>query len=205
MAIIESPAKVGEAETALNWNQSSAIDDLPFSSFAEFQTAVNNKSFGVGVDSLAAARWSDTSTGLGRRAVVSVLSLLLVTAAIASVVVAFSAENYWLLAALPIQGAAFYLSDSGHQWRKWVTIGGVASLIVFVNLLLNHHSTAAVLTSYAGLTFATVRAAGFMVNSAFRRALIANEELFLIAYENGACKLREKSSGRVYGHRGDRR
>jgi hypothetical protein len=79
-----------------------------------------------------------------------------------------------------------------------VTVGGIASVIVFVDLLLNHLTTAAALTAYAGLTFAAVRAAAFTVNSGFRQALLSDEALFIIAYAGGACTLRQKSTGSVY-------
>ena len=71
-------------------------------------------------------------------------------------------------------------------------------MIVFANLLLNHLTTAAALTAYAGLTFAAVRAAAFTVNSGFRNALLSDEALFLVAYAGGACTLRQKSTGSVY-------
>ena len=162
------------------------------------QSAVIGRRFKVGVDPLAAAEWSETFNTRPKRIVVTALSLLLIAAAAASIVVALAIENYWLLAALPIQALAFYVSHPASPIRKWVTIGGVASVIVFVNLLLNHMTTAATLTAYAGLTFAAVRAAAFMTNSAFRKALLADEALFLVAYSRGACSLQEKSSERVY-------
>ena len=162
------------------------------------QTAVRARQFKVGVEPLAAAEWSAAFNSRPRRVVITVLSLLLLAAAAASVVVALAIQDYWLLAAMPIQGLAFYVSHPASPIRKWVTVGGVASLIVFVDLLLNHLTTAAALTAYAGLTFAAVRAAAFTANSSFRKALLSDEGLFLIAYSRGACSLQQKASERVF-------
>jgi hypothetical protein len=181
-----------------DWLSIAEIAGFPFETFAQLQAAVIERKFKVGVDPLAAAEWSAAFNTRPKRVVVTALSLLLIAAAAASVVVALAIEDYWLLAALPIQALAFYVSHPASPIRKWVTIGGAASVIVFVNLLLNHLTTAAALTAYAGLTFAAVRAAAFAANSAFRKALLADEGLFLIAYSRGICSLRDKSSERVF-------
>ena len=162
------------------------------------QAAVAGRRFKIGVDPLAAAEWSESFNTRPKRAIVTTLSLLLLGAAACSVIVALAIRDYWLLAAAPIQAGAFYVSHPSSPIRKWVTIGGVASLIVFANLLLNHLTTEAALAAYAGLTFAAVRAAGFTANSAFRKALLSDERLFLDAYSKGECSLQEKSSERVY-------
>jgi hypothetical protein len=174
------------------------IAGFPFETFAELKAAVIARKFKIGVDPLAAAAWSDLFNTRPKKIVITALSILLIAAAAASVVVALAIEDYWLLAAVPIQGLTFYVSHPASPIRKWVTIGGVASVILFVDLLLNHLTTAAALTAYAGLTFAAVRAAAFTANSSFRKALLADEEMFLVAYSRGACSLREKSSERVF-------
>jgi len=79
-----------------------------------------------------------------------------------------------------------------------VTIGGAVSVAVFLNLLLNGLPIAAALVAYAGLTFASVRAAGYIANSGFRNALLCNEEMFLNAYGSGACTLRNNRTKVVY-------
>ena len=183
---------------AADWLSIAEIAGFPFETFGEMRAAVSERRFKVGVDPLAAAEWSAAFNTRPKRVVVTALSLLLIAAAVASVVVALAIEDYWLLVALPIQGLAFYVSHPASPIRKWVTFGGVASVIVFVNLLLNHLTTAAALTAYAGLTFAAVRAAAYTANSAFRKALLSDEGLFLIAYSRGACSLQEKSSERVF-------
>ena len=181
-----------------DWLSIAEIAGFPFKTFGEMQAAVSARRFKIGVDPLAAAEWSAAFNSRPRRVVVTALSLLLLAAAAASVIVALAIRNYWLLAALPLQGFAFYVSHPASPIRKWVTVGGVASLIVFVDLLLNHLTTAAALTAYAGLTFAAVRAAAFTANSSFRKALLSDEALFLIAYSRGACSLQEKASDRVF-------
>ena len=72
---------------------------------------------------------------------------------------------------------------------------------VFFNLLLNELVNAATLVAYAGLTFAAVRAAAFINISSFRKALISDEALFMMAYWNGACSLRKGRDGMVYARR----
>ena len=190
--------RTNQLEEVTDWPSIARIPGFPFDTFTELKTAVVERRFKIGVDPLAAAEWSAIFNTRPKRAAITSLSILLIAAAAASVVVAVAIEDYWLLAALPIQGLAFYVSHPASPIRKWATIGGVASVIVFVDLLLNHWTTAAALTAYAGLTFAAVRAAAFTANSAFRKALLADEDLFLIAYSRGGCSLREKSSGRVF-------
>jgi hypothetical protein len=174
------------------------IPGVPFETFGELQAAVAGRTFNIGVDPLAAAEWSESFSTRSKRIIVTILSCLLISAAVTSVVVAIAIQNYWLLAALPVQAVAFYVSHPESPIRQWVTVAGVASVIVFANLLLNHLTTAAALTAYAGLTFAAVRAAAFTVNSGFRKALLSDEALFLAAYAEGACTLRQKSTGSVY-------
>jgi hypothetical protein len=108
-------------------------------------------------------------------------------------------REYWLFAAAPIQALAFYLSHPSSPIHKWVTIGGAVSVAVFPDLLLNGLPIAAALVAYVGLTFAAVRAAGYITNSAFRKALLSDENLFLAAYADGACTLRNNQTKVVYG------
>jgi hypothetical protein len=176
------------------------IRGLPFKSFAELQDAIADRSFSLGVDSLAAARWADAHSSALNKSLVMLLSLLLVAAAAAAVVAAFWLKNYWLLLAVPVQGVAFYFSHPGSPLGKWATALGAASLIVFVDLVFNRLPTAALLVAYAGLTFAVVRAASFINNSAFRKALASDEAIFLAAYKSRSCTLRENKTGRVYAH-----
>jgi hypothetical protein len=147
---------------------------------------------------LAAAKWSEQFNTRFKKAIITALSLLLVIAAIASVVAAVFTREYWLLAAAPIQALAFYLSHPASPIHKWVTIGGAVSVAVFLDLLFNGLPIAAALVAYAGLTFAAVRAAGYITNSAFRKALLSDENLFLAAYADGACTLRNNQTKRVY-------
>jgi hypothetical protein len=184
------------------WNSVAEIFTFPFDTFEELQTAVAKRSFSLGVDSLAAAEWLDRSNLRFKRVVVVALSLLLFVAAIAAAVAAFWLGDYWLLAAVPIQALAFYLSQPSFPYRKWVTVAGVVSIIVFANLLLNRMTTAATLVAYAGLTFAAVRAAGYIADSAFRKALLYDERLFLLAYDRCACTLRNNRTKEVYAGRG---
>ena len=145
---------------------------FPFDTFEELQTAVSKRSFSLGVDSLAAAEWLDKSDLGFKRSVVVALSLLLFMAAIAAAVAAFWIGDFWLLLAVPIQALAFYLSQPSSPIRKWITVAGAASLIVFANLLFNRSTTAATLVAYAGLTFAAVRAAAYNAHSALPNALL---------------------------------
>ena len=174
------------------------INGFPFDTFEELQAAVAIRSFNVGVDALAAAKWSDRFNGRVKRALVGVLSLLILAAGIAAIAASFITRDYWLLLGVPIQGVAFYVSHPASPMRKWVTIGGALSVAVFFDLLLNGLLIAATLVAYAGLTFAAVRAAGYISNSGFRRALLSDEELFLEAFAGGACTLRNNRTGRVY-------
>jgi hypothetical protein len=57
---------------------------------------------------------------------------------------------------------------------------------------------AAAIVAYAGLTFAAVRAASYVTNSSFRKALLRDESLFLAAYSAGACTIRNNRTDRVY-------
>jgi hypothetical protein len=79
-----------------------------------------------------------------------------------------------------------------------VTLSGAISLAVFINLLLNGLVIAATLLAYAALTFAAVRAASYLTNSSFRRALLSDEALFLRVYASGACTVRNNRTSRVY-------
>ena len=174
------------------------IPRFPFESFDQLQAAVAIRSFTIGVDALAAAEWADRFNTKLNRFAVTTLSLLLVAATVAAVIVTFLTREYWLLAAAPIQAAAFYFSHPASPIRKWVTVGGAISIAVFLDLLLNGLPIAATLVAYAGLTFAAVRAAGYVSNSAFRKALLSDESLFLAAYTNGVCTIRNNQTKRVY-------
>ena len=185
-------------QPAMRWESIGDIPRFPFEDFDQLEAAVAIRSFNIGVDSLAAAKWSEQFNTKFKKAIISALSLLLVIAAAASVVVAVLTHEYWLLAATPIQGLAFYLSHPASPIHKWVTIGGAVSVAVFLDLLLNGLPIAAALVAYVGLTFAAVRAAGYITNSAFRKALLSEENLFLAAYADGACTLRNNQTKRVY-------
>ncbi len=182
----------------IEWERVADILRFPFEDFEQLRAAIAIRSFNIGVDSLAAAKWSEQFNTRFKKAIIAALSLLLVIAAIASVVAAVLAREYWLLAAVPIQALAFYLSHPASPIHKWVTIGGAISGAVFLNLLFNGLPIAAALVAYAGLTFAAVRAAGYITNSAFRKALLSDEKLFLAAYADGACTLRNNQTKVVY-------
>ncbi len=174
------------------------IRGFPFDTFEEMQVAVRERSFSLGVSSLAAAEWLDSSGLRLKKGAVVALSLLLFVAAIAAAVAAFWLGNYWLLAAVPIQALAFYVSQPASPIRKWITVAGAVSIIIFANLLFNRLTTAATLVAYAGLTFAAVRAAGYIADSAFRKTLLSDERLFLKAYTHSACTLRNNRTKQVY-------
>ena len=193
-----SPGALSDGAEAKQWVSVSDIPGFPFEAFDELQAAVAVRSFNVGVDALAAAEWSARFNSALNKAVITALSVLLILAAVAAVVAAFVTGEYWLLAALPVQAAAFYVSHPASPIRKWVTIGGAASMAVFINFLLNGAPIAATVVAYAGLTFAAVRAAGYITNSSFRKALLSDEELFLAAYANGVCTVRNNRTERVY-------
>ena len=190
---------IDRPESQPEWETVAGIPGFPFETFDQMQAAAAIKSFNIGVDPLAAAEWSSRFNSRARKTAVTMLSLLLVLAAAASVVAAMVTGNYWLIAAVPIQAAAFHVSHPASPIRKWITVGGAVSLIAFVDLLFNGWVTAATLVAYAGLTFAAVRAAAFITNSSFRKALLKDEELFLAAFASGACTLRNNSTKRVYG------
>jgi len=182
----------------IEWQNIGDIPRFPFENFGQLRAAVAIRSFNIGVESLAAAKWSEQFNTRFKRAIIAALSLLLVIAAVASVVAAVLTREYWLLAATPIQAGAFYLSHPASPIHKWVTIGGAVSVAVFLNLLFNGLPIAAALVAYAGLTFAAVRAAGYITNSAFRNALLSDEKLFLAAYADGACTLRNNQTKAVH-------
>ncbi len=181
-------------------NFTSAMKNLPCKNYAELQRAVAEKKFTIGVEPLVAAEWSATNNNQLNKLMIHALSILLILAALASIVVAFAVGNYWLFLALPIQALAFYVSHLDAPFKMWVTLAGVASLIIFLDFLFNQMPTAATLTAYAGLTFAAVRATNSITTSAFRKALAANEELFLEAFTNRACTIRDNKTKKVYEH-----
>ncbi|HWP43202.1 MAG TPA: hypothetical protein VNO14_08215 [Blastocatellia bacterium] len=182
------------------WQSVAEIPRFPYASFSALKTAISDRKASIGVDALAAARWADISLGPARKAAITALSLLLIAAAVAAVVAGVWTKNYWLLGAVAVQAGAFYFSHPASAAREWATLGGVASIIVFIDFLLRGWGTAAVLVAYAGLTFAAGRAAGFITASAFRKALASDEELFLAAYRMRACTLRDNKTKRVYQH-----
>jgi hypothetical protein len=194
----EGEAGAGQHADTADRETVADIPGFPFDTFEEMQVAVRERSFGLGVSSLAAAEWLDGSGPRFKRGVVVALSLLLFGAAIAAAVAAFWLGNYWLLAAVPIQAFAFYVSQPSSPIRKWVTVAGAVSIIIFANLLFNRLTTAATLVAYAGLTFAAVRAAGYIADSAFRKKLLSDERLFIKAYAGRACTLRNNRTKQVY-------
>ena len=191
-------ASTGDHSNSIGWEKVSEIPGFPFDDFEQLQAAVAARSFNVGVEPLAAAEWSDRFNSRFNSAVINGLSILIVAAAVAAIVAAFVTGEYWLFAALPAQAAAFYISHPTSPIRRWVTIGGAASIAVFISFLLNGEPIAATIVAYAGLTFASVRAAGHIMNSSFRKALLSDEQLFLAAYVNGVCTVRNNRTERVY-------
>lgn len=176
-------------------------DELPFENFAELQNFLKQKRFSLGVDPLAAAQWSATYDSRINRIFVSSLSVLLFLAAIAAIIVALFTKNFWLLLAIPIQIAVFYLANLNSAIRLWVTVTGAISLIFFFNLLFNEMPTVATLVAYAGLTFATVRASGSLMNASFRKALSSDKALFIQSFLAGACTVRNNQTKTIYEHR----
>ncbi|MBI3653953.1 MAG: hypothetical protein HY231_23220 [Acidobacteria bacterium] len=197
-----TPSTTKNADVAGKMNSSNAVFQyLPFNNFDELQRAFAAKQYSFGVNPLAAAEWSEQQNSQLNRALISGLSILLVVAAIASIGVAVAIKNYWLLLALPIQVLAFYAAHLDAPYRTWVTLGGVASLIVFLDFLFNDRPTAATLTAYVGLTFAAVRASTLITNSAYRKALATNDQLFVEAFTNCACTVRHNKSKEVFAYK----
>lgn len=170
----------------------------PFKTFADLNRAVSDRKITVGVDPLAAAQWSDSHLSRFKKFFVAALSLLLFIAAAASIIGALWLGNYWLLAALPVQATVFYFSQPALSFQRWATVGGVVLVFLFIEFLLSGLITAATLTAYAGLTFASVRASGFITDSAFRKALMKDERLFLDALDARACSVRDNETKKVY-------
>ncbi|HEU4390445.1 MAG TPA: hypothetical protein VFV34_21755 [Blastocatellia bacterium] len=194
-------ADQNEPTPATGWRSVKDTPTLPFDSFSELQQAVSMKRYKVGVNSLAATEWCDRSGGKFGRLAVTALSVLLIAALITAVGAAIVLQNYWLLAAAPIIAIAFYYSHPGGKLQKWVTVAGVLSVAVVIDLLLNGLQTAAILVAYGAVTFGVVRIAGYLNNRTFRRALVSDESLFLAAYSNRHCTLKDNENGRVYSAR----
>jgi hypothetical protein len=180
------------------WERVGDIPDFPFDDFEQMQAAAAARSFNVGVDPLAAAEWSARSGSRTSRAAIALLSLLLISAGVAAVIAAFVIKDYWLLASIPVQMILFYISHPAFPLHKWATIAGAITPLLFISLLFNGQTTAATLAAYAGLTFAAVRAAAFISNSSFRKALLVDETLFLSAFNRRSCTLRNNNTGRIY-------
>ncbi len=191
---------MNQSTQSVKWKSVAKIPGFAFRSFAELQTAVAKRKANLGVDALAAAEWADARLTGYRKALITGLSLLLLAAALAAIVAAFWTRNYWLLVAVPVQAATFYVSHPASPLRQWATLGGLASVILFGDFVLNRQATAATIVAYAALTFAAVRASGYVTNSAFRKSLLADEELFLHAYANHLCTVRDNETERVYEH-----
>lgn len=191
-------AEVDSANKATKWKSVSKIPGFPFKNFTELKSAVAARNATIGVDPLAAAEWASQSMTALKRTTITALSLLLIIAAIAAVVTAIWTKNYWLLLALPVQAAMFYFSQPGSPISQWVTLGGIALVIVFLEFLLKNSPTSATLAAYAVLTFAAVRASGFITSSAFRKAVLADERLFLEAYAAHACTIRDNDTKKIY-------
>ncbi len=170
----------------------------PFKTFEDLSRAVSDRKITVGVDPLAAAEWAEAHLSRFKKTFVAALSLLLFIAAAASVVGALWYGNYWLLAAAPVQAAVFYFSQPALSFQRWATVGGVALVFLFIEFLLSGLITAATLTAYAGLTFAAVRASGFVTGSAFRKALMKDERMFLEAFGARICSVRDNETKKVY-------
>jgi hypothetical protein len=178
----------------------SDIPGFPYASFAVLQQAAAAKRANIGVDPLAAAEWSDAhATGTARFSV-TVLSVLLIAAGAAALVAALVTRDYLLIAAIPAMAVAFYFSNPGYKYQKQVTVAVAAVVAVFVDMLANGFVTPSIIAAYAALTFAAVRAAGILTNSAFRRYLLRDEAAFLEAFRNGGCSLRDNKTEQVYVH-----
>ncbi|MEW6129084.1 MAG: hypothetical protein AB1757_18745 [Acidobacteriota bacterium] len=175
-------------------------DALPFQTFAELQQSLKDKKVSFGVDPLAAAEWSAVYNSRVNKIFISSLSVLLILAALAAILVALVTREFRLLLAVPIQIVVFYLANANSAIRLWVTVGGVVSLIFFFNLLLNDMPIAATLVAYAGLTFAAVRASSSLMNASFRKALASSESLFIQSFMAGACTVRNNRTKTVYQH-----
>jgi hypothetical protein len=126
---------------------------------------------------------------------------LVIAELISAVAAAVLLENYWLLGAAPIIAIAFYFSHPGGKLQRWVTVSGAVSIAVVIDLLLNGLQTAAILVAYGAITFAVVRTVGYLNNRTFRRALVSDESLFIAAYSNRECNLKDNASGEVYSVR----
>src|SRR5260370_5920891 len=114
----------------------SDIPGFPYGSFAELQQAAARKKANIGVDPLAAAEWSDAhATGVARIAV-PFLSVLLVAAGSAALIVALLTHDYLLIAPIPAMAIAFYFSNPGYKYHKQVTVA-VAAVVrrVFCTLV----------------------------------------------------------------------
>jgi len=192
-----------ELDQRAPWVSAGEIPGFPFDDFEQMRAAVKYGSFNIGVDPLAASEWADASQRGAGRYLISGLSILLVLAALAAVAGAVFFGNYWLLLAIPIQVASFYLSHPSSPFRKAATVAGALSVYAVLDLLLRRMPAAALLVAYGGLTFAAVRIAAFLSNSAFRKALLSDERLFLTAYASRACTLRNKETGAVHGYTRD--
>jgi hypothetical protein len=176
------------------------IPGFPYGSFAELQQAAARKKANIGVDPLAAAEWCDAHATGPARIAVPVLSVLLVAAAAAALIGGIVTRDYLLICAIPAMAVAFYFSNPGHKYHKQVTVAVAAVVAVFVDTLVNGFVTPAIIAAYAALTFAAVRAAGMLTNSAFRRYLLDDEASFFEAFRTGACSLRDNKSEQVYVH-----
>ncbi|HKV40325.1 MAG TPA: hypothetical protein VJX67_14020 [Blastocatellia bacterium] len=177
-----------------------SIKGFPYGSFEELRTAVSERKVNLGVDTLAAAHWAHLHAPSSKKALIALLSALLIIAGVASLVAGVYTRDYWFLAAIPVMAAAFYLSNPAWTYHKWVTALGAVSVAVVLDLLVNGLFIPALIVAYAGLTFAAVRAAGYINNSSFRKAILNDEADFVAAFRSGFCSVRDEKTDRVWVH-----
>lgn len=183
---------------ASKWQRVADIPEFPFDNFSDLQKALKDKSYSLGIDSLAAANWGTSfTTGLGR-SVITLMSLLVCLSILAAPAIALWLKDYWLIAGVPIIAVMFFVSAPDVRGRRVVTVFGVLAVLLAADLWLRELYTLAWLVGFGAFTFIAVRVASYITHTSMRDAITSRENVFLFMYEQASCSLRDNKTGQIY-------
>jgi hypothetical protein len=214
--------------SASRWRAVSEIPNFPFKSFGDMQHAVADGRCYLSVDSARAYRFADLFNGPGAQVLDGLLSWVPGLVAIASVIVAISHRNAWLLIGVPAALLGFVVGGSVHQlWRRIFTratespdskLGWnpavlpfslrVAARILRAAMSLGIVGGLLLLGGHPAATWivASYLISGYAVHSYLARnvaalnlAAMRSEPVFLFALSRGLCGLRDKSTNEFIG------
>ena len=182
----------------LKWKSISEVPNCPVASFTELLKLVNEGSFFVSVDYIAANTFAISPAGPFFSLASVLVSWVPYLVALACLPAAYLIGDGWVVACVPLSLIAMFISTPVNPAQRYVTLIGI--LAIAGALWFGSHSaiTPAILCLAYAVSFSAIRFLYFLNSRRLTRAALDSEPILLWLLENRHLRILNTSTDKAF-------